>query len=158
MTRLAPVLLALLAFALASCGGGDDDGSPSEADFAERAEEICRETKDVLEGVAPEDADSAEDLADAVDQVIEESETAVDELAELERPEGRAGERAQAFVQATRDEIQGEAVPALEDLKAALQDGDQQAAQDAARALQQIDSSATNQAAREVGAKDCGEG
>jgi len=49
MTRLPPILLCLLAFAIASCGGDD---SPSQQDFADRADEICRETKRSLEDVA----------------------------------------------------------------------------------------------------------
>jgi hypothetical protein len=159
MTRLAPVLLALLAFAVAACGGGDGDGdeSPSQQDFAERADEICQDTKQALEGVAPDQADSAAALADAVDRVIEESQNAVDELSDLEQPEGQAGERARAFVNATREEIQGEGIPALEDLRDALENEDEQAAQEAAQTLQEIDSDASNDAARELGANACAE-
>jgi hypothetical protein len=145
----------MLAFALASCGGGDD--APSQQDFAERAEEICRNTEQTLEDVAPQDADSAEDLANAVDRVIEESENAVDELADLEQPEGQAGERAEAFVDATRVEIQDKAIPALEKLRDALESEDEQAAQEAAEALQGIDSDASNEAARALGADACGQ-
>jgi hypothetical protein len=159
VTRLAPVLLALLAFALASCGGDDGgDESPSQQDFAERADEICLNAKRTLEDVAPDDADSPEDLADAVDTVIEESQDSVEALGELETPGGRAGERAQAFVDATREEIEGKAIPQLEKLRDALQNEDEQGAQEAADALRRIDSDASNEAARRVGAEECGEG
>jgi hypothetical protein len=153
MTRLAPILLSLLAFALASCGGDD---APSREDFAERANEICRETEQALEDVG-QDAESPQDVADAVDQVIEESRSAVDQLADLERPEGEAGEAAETFVNATRTEIEDEGIPALEDLRDALADGDQQAAQEAAQRLQSIESDESNRAARDLGADECAE-
>jgi hypothetical protein len=153
MTRLAPLLLTLLAFALASCGGDD---APSREEFAERASEICRDTEQALENVG-ENAESPEDIADAVDQVIEESRNAVDELADLERPEGDAGETAETFVNATRTEIEEKGIPALEDLRDALADGDQQAAQEAAQRLQGIESDESNKAARELGADECAE-
>jgi hypothetical protein len=154
MTRLAPVLLGLLAFAVASCGGDDP---PTQQEYAERASEICRDAEQSLEDVA-EGAQSPEEIARAVDRVIEESRNAVDELADLERPEGEAGETAQQFVESTRREIQEEGIPVLEDLRDALEEGDQQAAQEAAQRLEQIDSGDSNRAARELGANACAEG
>ncbi len=151
MIRLAPLLLTLLAFAISACGGDD---APSREDFAEQANEICRETEEALENVG-EDAESPQDIADAVDQVIEESRNAVDELQDLERPEGDAGEAAETFVNATRTEIEEKGIPALEDLRDALADGNQQAAQEAAQQLQGIDSEASNKAARDLGANQC---
>jgi translation initiation factor 2B subunit (eIF-2B alpha/beta/delta family) len=153
MTRLAAILLPLLALVIASCGGDD---APTREEFAERASEICRDAEQALENVG-QDAESPEDIADAVDQVIEESRNAVDELADLERPEGEAGETAERFVNATRTEIEEKGIPVLEDLRDALADGDQQAAQEAAQRLQNIDSQASNEAARELGADECGE-
>jgi hypothetical protein len=153
MTRLASILLGLLAFGIASCGGDD---APSREDFAERASEICRQTERALENVG-ENAESPEDIANAVDRVIEESRNAVDELADLERPEGDAGETAERFVNATRTEIEDEGIPALEDLRDALSEGDQQAAQEAAQRLQGIDSDESNRAARKLGADECAE-
>src|SRR5919106_2169816 len=132
MIRLAPILLCLLAFGLAACGGDD---APSREEFADRADEICRQAERSLQGVG-EDAETPEEIADAVDRVIEESRNAVDDLADLERPEGDAGETAEEFVNATRSEIQDEAIPALEDLRDAIESEDQQAAQEAAQRLQ----------------------
>jgi hypothetical protein len=152
MTRLAPILLALLAFGIASCG----DDAPTREEFAENANEICRETEQALENVG-QNAESPQDVADAVDQVIEESRDAVDRLADLEQPEGDAGEAAETFVNSTRTEIEDKGIPALEDLRDALADGDQQGAQDAAQRLQAIESDASNKAARELGADECAE-
>jgi hypothetical protein len=153
MTRLAPIVLALLAFAVASCGGED---APSREEFAEQANKICSDTEKTLENVGDQ-AESPQDVADAVDRVIEESRSAVDELADLERPEGDAGDAAETFVNSTRTEIEDKGIPALEDLRDALADGDQQAAQEAAQRLQQIDSDASNKAARDLGANECAE-
>jgi hypothetical protein len=156
MTRLAPILLSLLAFAVASCDGDDAPSQPSQREFAEQANEICRKAEQSLENVG-EGARSPEDIVDAIDRVIEESRSAVDDLADLERPDGQAGETAQRFVDATRREIEDEGIPALEELREALESRDQEAAQEAARRLQEIDSSASNEAARELGANACAE-
>jgi DNA-binding SARP family transcriptional activator len=155
MTRLAPILLSLLAFVVASCDG--DDEAPSQRDFAEQANEICREAEQSLENVA-EDAETPQDIADAVDRVIEESRNAVDDLADLERPEGAAGERAERFVDATRRAFEDEVIPALEELREALERRDQEAAQEKAVRLREIDTAASNKAARKVGADACAGG
>jgi hypothetical protein len=154
MTRLAPILLSVLALTVASCGGGDD--APSQEDFAEQANEICQKAEQSLKNVG-EGADSPEDIVNAIDRVIEESRNAVDDLADLERPDGEAGETAQQFVDATRREIEDEGIPALEELREALESRDQEAAQEAARRLQEIDSAASNEAARKLGANACAE-
>jgi hypothetical protein len=145
------VLLVLLAFAAASCNGDD---APSQEDYAEQANEICRETKQSLEDVA-EGADSPEDIVEAIDELIEESRNAVDELDDLERPDGEAGERAEQFVDATRREIRDEGIPALEQLRAAVESRDNQAVRAAAQRLRQLDTSASNQAARALGVTAC---
>jgi translation initiation factor 2B subunit (eIF-2B alpha/beta/delta family) len=154
MTRLAAILLGVLAFGLASCGGDD---APSQEDFAERANEICRKAEQALQDVG-QSARTPQDIANAVDEVIEESRGAVEDLSDLERPEGDAGETAEQFVEATRREIQDRGIPALEDLRDALERGDQQAAQAAAQQLQGIDTEESNRAARELGADACAEG
>jgi hypothetical protein len=161
MTRLAPILLILLAFTAASCDGddapsGDADDAPTQQEFAKQANEVCRQAERSLDNVA-EDADEPEDIVAAIDDVIEESRKAVSELEGLERPAGEAGERAEEFVDATRTEIHDEGIPALEQLRDAVESEDQGAIQEAAVRLQGIDSSASNTAARELGATDCAE-
>ena len=157
MTRLAPILLSLLAFAIASCGGDDDDEAPSQADFAQRANEICRQAEASLEEVG-KNAETPQDIVVAVDRVIEESRVVVDQLADLDRPEGQAGQTAEEFVEATRKEIEDEGIPALEDLRQAIESGDQKAVAEAAGRLQNVDSSDSNRAAQEIGADECAEG
>jgi hypothetical protein len=157
MTRLAPLLLVLLAFLAASCNGDDDAPAreaPSQQEYADRANQICRETEQSLDDVA-QGAESPEDIVRAIDDVIEESRNAVRELSTLERPDGEAGERADRFVDATRTEIQGEGIPVLEELRDAIEADDEAAVRDAAQRLQNIDTSASNRAARAIGATAC---
>jgi hypothetical protein len=156
MTRLAPILVCLLAFFAASCGGDDDGGddAPSRQEFAERADEICRQAVQSLEEVG-EGADTPQDIVDAVDGMIEESRDSIDQLANLERPEGAAGETAQEFVEATRSELEEEGIPALEQLRDAVEDRDQQAVAEAVARLQNLDTRESTRAAQEIGADDC---
>jgi hypothetical protein len=158
MTRLAPILVVLLAFAAASCNGDDapsqEDEAPSRAEYADRANEICREAEQSLEDVA-EGADEPADIVRAIDDLIEESRDTVAELADLERPEGEGGDRAERFVDATRAEIHDEGIPALEDLRRAVESEDREEIQEAAVRLQGIDTSVSARAARAIGARDC---
>ena len=160
MTRLAPVLLTLLAFAAVSCNGDDapsqEDDAPSQEEFADRADKICREAEESLDDIA-EGAESPEDIVEAIDELIEESSNVVDELGDLERPEGDAGSTAERFVDATRKEIHDEGIPALEELRGAVESENQEAVQQAVQRLQGIDSSASNKAARALGATQCAE-
>jgi septation ring formation regulator EzrA len=130
------------------------DDAPSQEAFAERANEICREAERSLKNVG-EGAESPEEIIPAIDRVIEEIRDTMDELADLERPEGNAGQRAEEFVEATRREIEEVGIPGLQELREAVENRDQDAARRVARRLRQIDSSASNQAAREVGATAC---
>jgi hypothetical protein len=152
MKRLASILFCLLACGLAACGGGDD--APTREEFADRANEICRDADRALENVA-EEAESPEDLAGAVDRVIEESRNALDELSDLERPEGEDGETAEQFVEATRTEIEDKGIPALEDLRDAIKSEDQQAMQEAAQRLQGVSTEESKRAADKLGATEC---
>ena len=151
MTRLAPILLSLLALTVVSCDGDD---APSQRDFAEQANEICRSAKQALKSVG-EGAQTPEEIVKAIDRVIEESRDTVNDLADLERPEGAAGQRAARFVDATRREIEGEGIAALEELREAVESRDQEAAQQVAERLREIDTGASNEAARKVGANAC---
>ena len=154
MTRLAAILLTLLAFAAASCNGDDP---PSQDEFAGQANGICRQAEQSLENLA-EEVESREEIPEAIDRVIKEARQTVDELDDLERPEGEAGETAEQFVNATRTEIQDVGIPALEELRGAVESDDRGAIREAALRLRGIDTSASNRAARELGATDCAKG
>jgi translation initiation factor 2B subunit (eIF-2B alpha/beta/delta family) len=156
MNRFAALPLILVLFALALSACGDDDDAPTKAEFAEQAEKICQNAEKQLDDIG-QTAESPSEIADAVDKVIDQSRSSLEELRSLERPEGDAGEAAQKFVDALGRDIEDQGIPALEDLRDALKENDQKAAQEAAQKLQAIETSNTDQLAKEVGATDCGE-
>jgi hypothetical protein len=151
MTRLAPILACLLTLGLVACGGDD---APSREEFADLASEICREAERAAENLG-ENADSPQEVADAVDRVIDESRDALERLEDLERPEGDAGETAEQFLDATRTEIADEGIPALEDLRDALEQNDEQAVQEAIQRVEAVDTEGSDRAARRLGARAC---
>jgi ElaB/YqjD/DUF883 family membrane-anchored ribosome-binding protein len=149
----APLTLILVVLGLVACGGGGDD-APSKADFAADANEICKDAEEALQDVG-RNASSPDEIADAVDKVIDETQKSVDRLKDLDRPDGAAGEAADKFVDALQSDIEDKGIPALEDLRDALKDNDQQAAQKAARRLQAIETTDSDRLAREAGVKGC---
>jgi len=157
MTRFAAVPLTLisLVLGLAACGGDDGGGiTPSKADFAASADQICKDAEDALKNVG-QNASSPEEIAAAVDKVIDETQKSVDKLKDLDRPSGEAGEQAGEFVDAIQSDIEGKGIPALEDLRDAVKSKDQAAAQKAAQKLQAIETTNSDKLASEIGAKGC---
>jgi hypothetical protein len=150
-----PLIPVLFVLSFSACGGGDDD-APSRDEFAEQAEKICRNAEQQLDDIA-QDATSPDEIADAVDEVIKQSQASLDDLRELDRPDGDAGEAAERFVNALGTDIEDKGIPALEELRDAVRDEDQEAAAAAAQKLQQIETSDTDKLAKEIGATDCGE-
>ena len=155
MNRFAatPLTLMALALGLVACGGGDD--APSKADFASDAEKICQNAEKQLEDVG-QNASSPDEIAAAVDKVIDETQSSVDKLKELKRPDGDAGEQAERFVNAVEGDIEDKGIPALEDLRDALKDDDEAAARKAAGRLQALETTDSNKLASEIGADACG--
>jgi sigma54-dependent transcription regulator len=85
--------LALLVLVLAGCGGS----GPSEEEFAEEANRICREGeatvgRTVEQLQARTDADSQEITADVLERSAEEYEPYMDRLREVEAPDELEGE------------------------------------------------------------------
>ena len=152
----APLILIVLGLGLVACGGDDGGGgdAPSKAEFAASADQICNEAEQALQNVG-KDANSPAEIADAVDKVIDQTQKSIDKLEDLDRPDGDAGDAADKFVDAMQSDIEGKGIPALEDLRDALKDNDQAAAQKAAQKLQSIETTNSDKLAREVGAKGC---
>jgi hypothetical protein len=149
----APLTLLVLVLGLAACGGGDGD-APSKADFAASADKICKNAETALQNVG-ENAKSPDEVAAAVDKVITETQKSIDDLQDLEQPDGDAGEAAGKFVDALSSDIEDKGIPALEDLRDALKDNDEQAAQQAAQKLQAIETTNSDKLASDIGAKGC---
>jgi hypothetical protein len=145
----ASLALLLLSLLVAACGGGD---SASKEDFAQKANRICRDTEKELQGLG---TGSRQELVDTIDKVIQTARQASDDLLDIERPDGEDGETATKFVEGFDKELDDKLVPALEDLKKAVQDNDTKAAQDAAARLQQLEATDSDRYARALGARAC---
>jgi hypothetical protein len=150
MRRLA--LVPLLALALLPACNSDDP--PSSEEFAKEAEGICRQAQDDLQNIG-QGAESPDELAGVVEDVVERLRQSVEELNDLERPDGEAGETAGRFVDAIDSQISDEGIPLLEDFRDAVEANDRQAAQQALGKLEQIDESRTDALARQIGARAC---
>jgi hypothetical protein len=154
----ATVALLGSALAIAACGGDDDGGGVSQQDFAKQANKVCNDVERELNSLSTANAENAEDVANLIDDVIAKSRDAVDRLKQLEVPEGEAGQKAQDFVNTLEDELNEQAIPALEDLKDAVKKGDPTAAAKAAQEVQKLNDTKSNELAREAGATACASG
>jgi hypothetical protein len=160
MTRFAALALVLVSLGLVACGDDDDGGgggggdAPSKQEFAKQADKICNETEKEFESIG-KSAESPDEVADAIDKVIDESKSAADDLVALDRPDGADGETATKFVETFKKELNEKLVPALEDVKKALEAKDAQAVQAAAGKLQQLEATESDKYAKELGATAC---
>ena len=153
MRRLLPLVLAMFSLGIGACGGGDDD-APSKQEFANDAEKICQDTEKEFEKIG-QGATSPDELADAIDKMIASAQDAANDLTDLDRPDGAAGDTATKFAEGFKQELNDKMIPALEKLKKAIQDKDAQAAQAAAADLQKLESTESDKFARELGANAC---
>jgi hypothetical protein len=140
----------LIALAVAGCAGDDP---PSQQDYAEDAERICRQAEERLADIANE-ATTPQEVADAVDRVIEETRSSIDELQDLELPGGDARELAERFVR-TQTDLERRGIPVLEDLRDALEARDEAAAQAALARVQRLGTERSDRVARRLGADAC---
>jgi hypothetical protein len=151
MRRLALVPLLALSLLLPAC---NSDDTPTKAEFAKEAERICKQAQDDLQDIG-QGAESPDELAGVVEDVVERLRQSVEELNDLQRPDGDAGETAGRFVDAIDSQISDEGIPLLEDFRDAVEKNDRQAAQQALAKLEQIDESQTDSLARQIGAQAC---
>jgi len=152
MTRRWPLTVLFLSAGLAACGGGDD--APSKKEFAQNANKICRDTQKEFEQIG-KSAGNPNEVADAIDKVVDKSKKAADDLVALDRPEGADGKKAEQFTEGFKSDLNSKMVPALEDLQTALRAKDVQGVQKAAQNLQGLEASKTDDYARELGATAC---
>ena len=137
---------------VAGCGGGSN--APSRQEFAKDAEKICRDTEKELESFG-QDVGTPEEAGEAIDKVIERARKAADQLADLDRPDGDDGETARKFAEGFRTELEDKLIPALEELKRAVQAKDPQALQEAVTKLQKLEATESDRYARELGIRAC---
>src|SRR5919109_2707953 len=148
----AVLALVLAALILPACGG--DDGV-SEEDYAKQVNRVCDDTERELNELDIQSAKTSAEVTALIDDVIAKSRAAIDRLKGLQRPGGAAGEAADRFVNTLEREYEKDALPALDDLKAAIRSGDRGAAADAADHLNQLENAESDRFARRLGADAC---
>ncbi len=126
-------LLTVPALVLAACGGSP----PSREEFAEQANRICAEAQQEVQQQARENAD--QEPEQALDSATDQLRGIIDDLRDLDRPEGRAGDLAERYVEGLEQQLE-RGLPVLERFQEALESRDQQAIRRAAREAQALQS------------------
>ena len=157
MHRRNLLAVAVLPTVLAIGGCGGDDGAPSRKDYAQDADRVCSDVEDQLERINRTDPDSPDELAAELERIKTAVRKGLRRLRRLERPEGDAGETADQLVRQLDRELEGQAFPALDRLKAAARKRDPVARRAAARRLAALDDSRSDRLARKLGADECAE-
>jgi hypothetical protein len=116
---------------------------------------VCDDAERQLRKLDIGSAETSAEVGALIDDVIAKSRAAIDRLKALERPSGDAGETADRFVATLEGEFAGDALPALDDLKAAIRSGDRGAAADAADRLSELENTESDRFARQLGAEAC---
>ena len=153
-----------LAVALVACGDGRDQipvpgagDTPAGGQFAAQANAICLEAKEKIVAVQRRTPDEPEDLRGGLEQLGAVLQDASDRLAELERPDGDAGEVADRWIEdfARRTDQ----TPELIDMVVkAVEAEDTKAVVEAARRLNALPARGeTAELARRLGATECAE-
>jgi hypothetical protein len=148
-------VLALVLAALIPAGCGGDDDGVSRDGYAKRVNKVCDDAERQLRKLDIGSAETSAEVGALIDDVIAKSRAAIDRLKALERPSGDAGETADRFVATLEGEFAGDALPALDDLKAAIRSGDRGAAADAADRLSELENTESDRFARQLGAEAC---
>jgi len=124
-------LLTVSALVLTACGGP----APTREEFAAEANRICAEAQQEVERQARENADQKPEQA--LDQATDQLRGIIDDLRDLDRPEGEAGELAERYVDGLEQQLD-RGLPVLERFQEALESRDRQAIQQAARDAQAL--------------------
>jgi hypothetical protein len=150
----ASLTLAVLAPAVAACGGDD---APSREEFARNADGICADIERELKSLNRINPNTPGELSAFLGQLKSRINEGVKRLSELERPEGDAGKTADEFISTLDDELRQQAIPALDELEAAAKQRDEIKLRAAARKLDALKETRSDRLARELGADKCGE-
>ena len=146
---IAVPLAAALAFG--ACGG------VSREEFADRLDEICRDLEDQTEDIAGGVPGTSDEIADRLDELRAAVDRSLDRMRDLERPDGEAGERAEAYVDEVERTVEERIYPALDALEAAIRTDAERDIEAATRRLQAVDERESQRLAEQLGADDCAE-
>ena len=141
------VALSLVVLA-AACS--QDDERLSRQEFLREANEVCADSDSELQEIEDtlRDAETPEDVADAIDRGIPIVEDGIDELRDLEPPEDLEDD-VDRWV-----ELNEESAAELEELRDAARDGDAERTREIAERGRETDREA-DELAREIGLDDC---
>ena len=146
-------ILAALAMLLAGCGGG-----VSKDDYAEDLNEVCAEIESQTEKIGEAEVSNPQELSAQLDEIRAAIRDGIAKMRDIERPDGEDGKRAEEYIDKLQQTLDGQVVPALDDLEKAVQERDQQAIRAAASRLQAVDEEETDRLAEELGADECADG
>jgi len=146
-------LIAAIGLTVAGCGGGS--GAPTTAEYARNADRLCVQLEQQVSEAERGSPTSAAEIGAYADRVARALSRGVQALDNVRRPDGKDGEKAKAYVDELRRQVDDEARPALRELKAAAARGDKAGVQAAVRRLRTVDSSKLDRLARAAGADGC---
>ena len=143
----AAVLASMVMFVAAACGGGGDDRLTRE-ELIEQGDAICTEYESRVDEVeAPKSSDDVARFVDEAKPIIEEG---TDKLDELTPPEELEDDYDQWI------ELSRNGVAAIDDLKAAAEEGDDARVEEILQGLDD-DEAEADRLAQDIGFEDCGE-
>jgi hypothetical protein len=153
--RAAAALIVVALAAIASgCGGSS---APTKATYGKDVDKLCATLDDRVSAIqkkAPTTTDELVAFADALQKVIDEG---VRQLSEVKRPDGAAGDKADAWIKELTRQKDQAIKPALAELKAAARKKNTAAIQRAVKRIQEVDEKKVNELAREAGSRSCGD-
>ena len=153
MTRLRLLFaIPLAALAFAGCGGDD---APSKEDFAADAEKICADLEKQGDELSKAEPDSVEEVSKFATDAKKTAEDAVKRIQDLEVPDGADGDKAKEWQDAVASEAEEQLIPALDELKKAADENDEQALVAAAQKIEGLESGKSDALAKEIGAEGC---
>ena len=142
-------VLAALALLLAACGG------VSKEDYAEDLGKVCADIEAETQKIGEAEVSNPAELSAQLDEIRTAIRDGIARMRDLERPDGEDGEQAEEYIDKLQGTLDGQVLPALEDLEKAVEAKDQQAIRAAATRLEGVDEEETDRLAKEIGADDC---
>lgn len=143
------------AVALMATGCGSGEKAPTKAEYGRNASRVCAQLEKKTNDAARGNPSSAEEIGVYADRVGKALGDGVEAIDNVERPAGKDGEKAKAYVDELRRQVDREVRPALGELKAAARRRDGAGVQAAAQKIRDVDSTKLKRLAREAGATGC---
>lgn len=152
--RVLPSALAALAVLVAGCGSSGDQ-APTKAEYSRNVSRVCAQLEQQTNAASQGSPTTPQQVAAFADRLSKVLDKGVHSVENVKRPDGKDGEKAKAYVDELKKQVDTELKPALDDLKQAAQKNDKAGVQAAAAKIRAIDSSKTKQLARAAGADGC---